>query len=107
MLLDGKVAIVTGKVDSRDDEISFLAESMVEVKHDSTHLVTIPADTPKEKLLQLKELLEQNAGEIGVTLFFEADAKKIIAKQKVNWNEKLQAEILNILGDWAKVTFVI
>ena len=99
LLLDGKVAIVTGKVDSRDEEISFLAERMVEVKHDSTHLVTIPADTQKKKLLELKELLEQNAGEVGVTLFFEKDQKKIVAKQKVNWNEKLQQEIKNILGD--------
>lgn len=98
LLLDGKVAIVTGKVDSRDEEISFLAESMVEVKHDSTHLVTIPADTPKEKLLELKELFEENAGEAGVTLFFEKDQKKIIAKQKVNWNEKLQAEIKKVLN---------
>ncbi|MFZ3301318.1 MAG: DNA polymerase III subunit alpha [Microgenomates group bacterium] len=99
LLLDGKVAIVTGKVDSRDDEISFLAENMVEIKHDSTHLVTIPADTPKEKLTQLKELFESNSGSGGITLFFEKGQKKIIAKQKVNWNEKLQQEIKNILGD--------
>lgn len=97
LLLDGKVVIVTGKVDSRDDEISFLAESMVEVKYDPTHLVTIPTDTPKEKLMQLKELFEANTGESSVTLFFEKDKTKIIAKQKVKWNEKLQTEIKNIL----------
>lgn len=99
LLLDGKVAIVSGKVDSRDDEISFLAEKMVEVKHDSTHLVTIPTDTSQAKLMQLKELFEQNSGDDGITLFFKKDQRKIIAKQKVSWTEKLQAEVLNILGD--------
>lgn len=98
ILLDGKVAIVEGKVDSRDDEISFLVEKMTEYKHDYSNLVTIPKGTPQDKLLKLKELFENNLGDDMISLFFEADQKKILAKQKVNWSEKLEQEIRKILS---------
>ncbi|MEK7168415.1 MAG: DNA polymerase III subunit alpha [Patescibacteria group bacterium] len=103
LLLDGKVAIVTGKVDLRDDEISFLAESMVEVKHDDSHHITIPVGTPKENLLELKKLFDDNLGNDKVTLDFEPDpvkfelSKKILAKQKVVWSEELEREIQKVL----------
>lgn len=98
LLLDGKVVIISGKVDRREDELSFLAEEMVEVKHDNSHLVRIPADTQKEKLLDLKNLFEENVGENEISLFFEKDKKRILAKQKVNWSEDLERSIAKILS---------
>ena len=97
LLVDGKVVIVSGKVDSREDEISFLAEKMEEVKPASGHIIKIPEDTPKEKLMELKKLFEENSGENEVSLFFEKDKKKIVAKQIVNWSESLQLQIQEIL----------
>lgn len=97
ILLDGKVVLITGKVDTREDEVSFLVEKMVEVKHDNSHLVTIPADTPKDKLMKLKELFEANSGEDEISLYFEADSKKILAKQKVKWSIELEKEITKVL----------
>lgn len=97
LLADGKVVLVTGKADMREDEISFIVEKMVEVKHDSSHLVTIPAGTAKDKLLALKELFDNNSGDSGVSLFFEDDSRKILAKQKVSWNTELEKEIQKIL----------
>jgi DNA polymerase-3 subunit alpha len=97
LLLDGKVVLITGKVDLREDEVSFLVEKMVEVKHDNSHLVTIPSDTPQDKLLKLKGLFEMNQGNDEISLFFEKDNRKILAKQKVKWNVELQEEIKKIL----------
>jgi DNA polymerase-3 subunit alpha len=97
LLLDGKVVLITGKVDTREDEVSFLVEKMVEVKHDNSHLVTIPADTAQDKLLKLKEFFEANQGNDEISLFFEKDNRKILAKQKVKWSEELEKEIEKIL----------
>jgi DNA polymerase-3 subunit alpha len=97
LLLDGKVVLITGKVDIREDEVSFLVEKMVEVKHDSSHLVMIPADTAQDKLLKLKEFFEANQGNDEISLFFEKDNRKILAKQKVKWSVELEKEINKIL----------
>jgi Leu/Phe-tRNA-protein transferase len=77
--------------------VSFLVEKMIEVKHDNSHLVTIPVDTPQDKLLKLKGLFEMNQGNDEISLFFEKDNRKILAKQKVKWNVELQEEIKKIL----------
>ncbi len=98
LLLDGKVVVVTGKVDQREDEISFLVEKMVEHKFDPSHQVTIPAGTKQEKLLKLKELFDKNAGDDLVSLYFEVDQRKILAKQKVKWSGGLEIEIGGILN---------
>ena len=98
LLADGKVVLITGKADLREDEISFIVEKMVEVKHDNSHTVNIPKDTPKDKLLKLKELLENNSGNEEVSLYFEADHKKILAKQKVKWNAEFEGKIKDILN---------
>ncbi len=97
ILADGKVAIVTGKVDLREDEISFLVESMEEVKYDSSHLISVPVGTEKEKLVKLKELLVENSGDDTISLHFEESGKKILAKQKVKWSEELEEKIGKIL----------
>ncbi len=97
LLLDGKVVLISGKADLREDEISFLVEKMIEVKHDSSHLVTIPAGTKQDKLLKLKELFDNNLGEDLISLYFEVDQRKILAKQKVVWSGELEKEIRKIL----------
>jgi DNA polymerase-3 subunit alpha len=97
LLTDGKVVLITGKVESREDEISFIVESMQEYKNDGSHTINIPADISKDKLLELKELFSQNKGDDQITLFFERDQTKIIPKQKITWSEKLSLQISNLL----------
>lgn len=104
LLSDGKVVIVTGKVDFREDEISFIVEKMEEIKHDDSHHVIIPTGTSKEKLLELKRVLDNNIGDEKITLDFESDpskfelGKKILAKQKVVWSNELEKKIEIILN---------
>ncbi len=97
LLTDGKVVLITGRVESREDEISFIVESMQEYKNDGSHTINIPADISKDKLLELKELFSQNKGDDQITLFFERDQTKIIPKQKIIWSEKLSLQISNLL----------
>ncbi|WKZ25867.1 MAG: DNA polymerase III subunit alpha [bacterium] len=98
LLVDGKVLLITGKADLREDELSFLAESMVEFKNDGSHLVKIPAGTSKEKLLKLKNIFLKNTGNDEVSLYFEADGKKINVKQKVSWGQTLEDEIRKVFN---------
>ncbi len=98
LLKDGKVVIATGKVDQREDEISFLAEKLEERIHESSHEVVIPAGTAQDKLLKLKELFDSNKGDDAISLYFEVDARKILAKQKVVWSEELENSIRGTLN---------
>lgn len=98
LLVDGKVVLVTGKVESREDEVSFIVESMDEYKNDGSHLIHIPADTSKEKLMELKQLFEENPGDEDITLFFDKDKRKIVPKQRVDWSEQLLNKINKILS---------
>jgi DNA polymerase-3 subunit alpha len=98
MLKDGKVVVATGKVDQREDEISFLVEKLVEHKHDASREVIIPAGTAQDKLLKLKELFDSNKGNGSISLFFEADQRKILAKQKVTWSVELENRIKMVLN---------
>ncbi len=97
LLQDGKVVVITGKADLREDEISFIVEKMVEHKYDSSHQVIIPAGTSKEKLLALKQLFDENVGDDAVSLYFEVDQRKILAKQKVVWSGELEEKVNNVL----------
>lgn len=97
LLLDGKALLITGKADQRDDETSFLAEKIEEIKQESGNTITIPENTTQDKLKQLKELMEENQGNDEVILFFAKDKRKITAKQKVKWDEGLSLQISKIL----------
>ena len=96
-LMDGKVTLISGKVDSRDDEVSFLVETMEEFKGTGGHFVHIPKGTSKEKLQLLKKLFDENIGDDSITLIFDETRKKVIPKQKINWSESLSLQIDIIL----------
>lgn len=97
LLLDGKALLIKGKADLRDEDISFLAEKVEEIKQETGNIILIPATTTQDKLQELKKLMEENQGNDEVILFFEKDKKKITAKQRVNWNSSLQLQISKIL----------
>lgn len=97
LLKDGKALLVSGKVDSKDDEFSLLCEEISEIEKDYRKKIIIPKDTSKEKLLKLKNLFIENKGSDKVVLFFEDNLKEIVPKQKIAWTEKLSLQIDNIL----------
>jgi len=97
LLLDGKVLLLTGKVDTREEEISFLCEKAEEIHQENGNLIKIPKETTKEQLLELKKVMEENQGDDEVILFFEKDNKKIVAKQKVRWDKEFITTCNNVL----------
>ena len=98
LLIDGKVVLIAGKVESREEEVSFICESIFEYKNDGSHNVHIPADTTKDKLVELKKLFEENPGTDDVALFFERDQTKIVPKQKISWSPVLQKQVNKIFN---------
>jgi DNA polymerase-3 subunit alpha len=97
LLLDGKVVIITGKVDQRDGEINILVEKIEEPGKNTKYQIVIPADVTREKLLQLKKFFEENSGNDEISLYFEKDGKVVIPKQKVRWGGELSLQINKIL----------
>jgi len=95
-LKDGKVAFISGRVDRREEEISFLVETMEESKGNKGHIIHIPAGTSKEKLLNLKKMFEENRGEDEVTLVFDENNKKVTPQQRIKWSKPFQVEISKI-----------
>lgn len=85
LLVDGKVCLVIGRVDERNDEVSFIVEK-IDIANLNMHTVHIPAGTAKEKLIELKRFFEENSGEDEICLIFDETGKRVIPKQKVNWN---------------------
>lgn len=96
-IIDGNVCLISGKVDQRNEEISFIAEKIVHYQNDGSHLVHIPSGTSKEKLLQLKKILQDNPGETKITLIFDQTDKKVVPKLKVKWDKDLSLQIDKIL----------
>lgn len=97
LLVDGKVIILSGKVDERNEEVSFLAEKIEGFVPESGNVIHIPIGSGKEKLLKLKELFEENNGDDEVTLVFDESMKKVIPKQKVKWDESLKLKVNELL----------
>ena len=99
LLTDGKVVLIIGKVESREEEISFIAEKLEEYKVENNHLINIPANTSKEKLLELKNLFEENVGEDEIVLFFEESSKKVTPKQKIAWSKSFEKQVEIVLKE--------
>ena len=97
LLVDGKAVLISGKADQRDEEISFLVESLEEFKPDGRPLIHIPAGISKDKLMELKSIFEENAGDDEVVLLFDETQKKVVPKQKIKWSENLEQKILQSL----------
>ena len=101
LLVDYKPVIVSGKVDSREEELSILADSIYSPGEEDLNgneaLITIPKDASTDQLRELKNLLLNNYGEKEVTLVFSGKNKKIKLPYKILWNESVAKQISSVL----------
>ncbi len=100
---DQKAILVSGKIDSRNDEPSLLVDSIEingsnESKNDEL-FIKIPPKTSSENLKNLRKLLVSHYGNQSVTLVFEKSSKRIKLPFRISWSETLAKNISAVLED--------
>lgn len=108
VLTEDAVVLIKGKVDYRDEEMQLLAESIStpnssELNHVGAGLhkeIFIPRKTSPETLQELGTLLKANPGDESVVVIIPNGAKpeRMMLPYGVNWSEKLEAEIAQLLS---------
>lgn len=102
LITDYKPIIISGKVDTRDEELSLLADLIYspndELEGDNV-LIKIPKDVSSDQLRDLKNLLLNNQGNKEATIVFTGKNKKIILPFKISWNETVAKQISSILEE--------
>ena len=101
LIVDYKPVIISGKVESRDDGLSLLADSIYtpgEEGFDGNEvLIQVSKSVSSEQLRDLKNLLLNNQGEKEITLIFTGTGKNIKLPYKISWNESVARQISSIL----------
>lgn len=95
--------VVAGKVDERNDSISFLADSVEDEdslkNKDGKFIITIPKKTPTEKLTNLRDILREHPGNQSVALMFEGNGKDEVAVPfGVAWESELSQKVNHLLS---------
>ena len=101
--IDQNAILVSGKIDSRNDEPSLLVET-IEVKGSNQFLnddlyIKIPLKVSAKILKNLKNLLLSHLGNQNITLVFDKSKERIKLPFKIAWSEKLASEITDLLDD--------
>lgn len=101
--VDNKALLVTGKLNSREDETSIIVneintkETVSDLKENEV-MIRIPEETETETLKQLKKLFLKNPGNKELILIFEGEGGKTIKPDiKIAWSEKIAKLISEIL----------
>ena len=99
--MDNKPLLISGKVDSRNEEPSLLVNHItskdeVEGLNDKL-FIKIPKKTDGNVLANLKKLLLENPGNQKVVLIFEGYEKQIELPLQINWNQELAGKISDVL----------
>ncbi|HBO10438.1 TPA: hypothetical protein DD448_00585 [Candidatus Collierbacteria bacterium] len=111
-LIPNTVVIAKGKVDERDDRLSFIVDSLTVVQDETSsaegtssketqgNIIHIPHGTSKTVLLELNKLLQNNRGDVQVTLIFQNahDSRELILPFGIRWTKSLQGEIQKLLN---------
>ncbi len=100
--VDNRALLISGKIDTRDDEVSLLVERIMskdEINSGNNKLfIKIPKSANVEALRKLRGILVENPGEHQVTLVFEGDRKRTVdLNLKIMWDESLARQIQVIL----------
>lgn len=101
--IDYKPLLITGRVDSREETPSIIAESIETEENYSPGskrvYIKIPKAVSSQSLVNLKRLLVKNPGNSEPTLVFEGNSHKLTLPFKITWNETLAKQISNILDE--------
>jgi len=105
---DDAVLLVSGRIDTRDDEPKFVANRLnyFEAKSGPTELrLTVPSHQVSDKLVeQLKELLAQHPGDTTVFLHLGKQVVQLPNNFRVDTNNGLAGELRVLLGPEAVLT---
>lgn len=101
--------VISGKVDSRNDETSLIVENLetldnlsspqdvvVNSTSKSKVFITVPKGVGADKLSLLKRLLLSNLGDKEVSLVFEEKNREIALPIRINWDEPLAKKIADL-----------
>ena len=105
---DDAVLLVSGRIDTRDDEPKFVANRLnyFEAKGGPTELhMTVPSHQVSDKLVeQLKDLLSQHPGDTTVFLHLGKQVVQLPNNFRVDTNNGLAGELRVLLGPEAVLT---
>jgi DNA polymerase III subunit alpha len=96
--------LVTGKIDQRDGEISFLVDKAekvdVQAETSPSHDLHVPRGTPKEILIEIKTLLQSEPGDEIIYILIEngGTPKRIKLPFTVNYTSDLDSQIHRLLN---------
>lgn len=99
--VDYKPLLISGRVDSRDDEPSLIVEAIETL--DSMHnqpkevFIRIPEKITADKLNELKGIILQNPGQSPLTLVFAGRKKQVKLNVKIAWTENLARQIAHVV----------
>jgi DNA polymerase III subunit alpha len=117
-LIPNSVVVVKGKVDEKEDRLSFIVDSIEQIADDGLDPTTpgvkgshtpgvsddpgtihVPRGTSKATLLALNTLLQSNRGDDKVTLVFENahDSRTLVLPFGINLTKDVQKEIAQLL----------
>ncbi|MBI3397247.1 DNA polymerase III subunit alpha [Candidatus Woesebacteria bacterium] len=100
ILVERKVLVVSGKLDSRNDELSLIVDTLETVESalnaQKDVFIKVPKTATPESLKLLKKLFINNKGNQAVTLVFD-DSKKIKLPFTISWSETIAKQISEIL----------
>ncbi len=117
ILIQNSVVLVKGKVEEREDRLSFIVDSIesyadtdddpstsgVKGAHtqevSDPNVVHIPHGTNKPTLLELNRLLQENRGDDHITLIFQNthDSRELKLPFGINYTASLKKQILDLL----------
>ncbi len=100
--VDNNAIIVTGKVDTQDDEPAILVDKIFskdQLNKSENHLyIRVPNNIEKERLIKLKNYFLKIPGINDVSLVFNGKHKRIVdLNVKIQWNEDIARNISQIL----------
>ena len=101
---EDKLVMLTGKISEKDSEPKKLCDSvsdlMIEDIKNMTLNLTIPRDTDKEIIDELKKVLEQEKGNMPVylNLFVGQNLKKVKLTQGITYTTETKNKLINLLS---------
>lgn len=110
-LIPNSVVIAKGKVEEREDSLSFIIDTIELVPDDGVETpsesdpvedpnkIVVPRGTSKVTLLALNKLLQDNKGDDQITLVFQNahDSRELKLPFGINYSKDLQTKIMNLL----------
>jgi DNA polymerase-3 subunit alpha len=107
LLVRDQVVLLKGKIDERDEKMSFVVDAVkppdidedLGVDDKNAIQLEIPRGTPKEKLIEMGKMLKASPGDKPIVLLIPngGEPKKMKLPYTVGWNKELEFKIQTIL----------